>query len=157
MGVYVKQHVAIGIGDVVPKTVLIIGHHIQAPGVENLVQVFDCFLALWARDCSSHRWSDWLIWKKGLLRTSLLKNLCSCNAGRRLGGCSEGTDRRNASKRPKAGRCSEKGSHNGVCPIGRTQVVIVQKGRNGIRKELIFVWSNAGSKAVCSSYDARAS
>ena len=152
MSVYVKQHIAIGISDVVPKTVLIVGHHVQTPGVENLVQVFNRFLALRARNCSPRRWFEWLIWKIQLLGNSLLRNFCSCNAGRRLRGCSDGTDRRKTSERPKAGRCSEKGSHNGVCPIGRTQAVLVYRSKTGIRKELISVWSNAGSKAVRPSY-----
>ena len=64
---HVQQHISIRISNVVSKALLVIDKHVQASGIEHLVQICNCLLALRARNGGLDSRSCGLIWEEWLL------------------------------------------------------------------------------------------
>lgn len=49
----------------VAVALVVIGHHVQTPGVEHFVQPLHRSLALWSRNLGPHDWARRLVWEQG--------------------------------------------------------------------------------------------
>ena len=67
LGVDVQEDVAVEISNVVADALLVVGHHVQAPCIKDLVQLLNGSLALGARYFGLDDWSSRLIWEEGLV------------------------------------------------------------------------------------------
>jgi hypothetical protein len=60
----VEEDISVWVVDVVSKTLLVIGNHVQAPGVKDLVQILYDLLALRAWNGGLDDWACGLIWEE---------------------------------------------------------------------------------------------
>jgi hypothetical protein len=67
LGVDVEQDVAVEVGDIVAEGVLVVAHHVQAPGLVDLVQLGNSLLSLGARNLSPYDRSSRLVGEQWLL------------------------------------------------------------------------------------------
>lgn len=57
LGIHIEQDVAVEVSNVVAIAALVVGHHVQAPRVEHLVQPLNGLDALWTRNGCLHNWA----------------------------------------------------------------------------------------------------
>ena len=67
LGVDVEQDITIQVGNIVAEGVLVVAHHVQAPGLVDLVQLGNSLLPLGSRDLSAHGGSGRLVGEQWLL------------------------------------------------------------------------------------------
>jgi hypothetical protein len=121
LGVDVQQDIAVKVGDVVAEGVLVVAHHVQAPGLVDLVQLCNCLLALWTGELSAHDGTGGLVCEKRLLigigdgalgggRRGGARRALSCHSAGE-GGASAGTQ---DGLQPRGG-AHERRHRGGVC------------------------------------------
>jgi hypothetical protein len=62
---HVEEDISVRVVDVVSEALLVIGYHVQAPGVEDLVQILNDLLALRTWNSGLDDWACGLIWEEG--------------------------------------------------------------------------------------------
>jgi hypothetical protein len=77
---HVEEDISVWVVDVVSKALLVIANHIQAPGVEDLIQILNDLLALRTGNGGLDNWACGLIWEKGSF-TRGLRGLDCCDCG----------------------------------------------------------------------------
>ena len=95
LGVYIEKDVAVEVCDAdscqsrftsgsMPNILVaialgVVGHHVQAPGIEDLAQSLNGLFALWAGDCRLDNWLSGLIWEEGML-SAVCNGRCCCRS-----------------------------------------------------------------------------
>jgi hypothetical protein len=77
---HVEEDISVWVVDVVSEALLVISNHVQAPGVQDFVQILNDLLALRTGNGGLDNWACGLIWEEGSF-ARWLRGLHCCDCG----------------------------------------------------------------------------